>query len=287
MQSLIIQLRRGVQPAAASCGPIAAGGLQPWDGLHQALITLSLSLGKGSHSSAADGRRSLRTAAAAAAASSQQLEAEQGQPGTSSAAVAQEDASLSHLRQRMQAALARGSCGEVLRLLPPDGGAAAGWPPRQRAALFDLALAAAADSADAELARRLVGHMWRLGVPVGLMAHTAVLRALCAAGRHADARHYLWSVPSKRRRTPMFTVLLQACNRAGEGGAAAAAPGGACFSPAALGGRAAATPLSGKVSTSCGGGCCCCCCRRHRHRARMLRAVPAGRALRPRRPLLD
>jgi hypothetical protein len=114
----------------------------------------------------------------------------------------------------MQEALGRGDCGTVLRLLP-SASAAAGWSPTDRAALYDLALQAAADSGDADEARRLVGRMWRRGVPVGSVAHTAMLRALCGVGRHADALEYLRRVPAKRQRTAMYSTLLRECNRQG------------------------------------------------------------------------
>ncbi len=53
-------------------------------------------------------------------------------------------------------------------------------------------------------------------VPVGILANTAVLKALCAVGRRAAALDYLRGIPTKRQRTPMYTWLLRSCNDAGE-----------------------------------------------------------------------
>lgn len=53
-------------------------------------------------------------------------------------------------------------------------------------------------------------------VPVGILANTALIKALCAVGRRAAALDHLRKIPTKRQRTPMFTWLLRSCNEAGE-----------------------------------------------------------------------
>lgn len=205
-------LRRGVQPPATTCCR-SAGALEPWDGLQHALSTLAMGV-----TAAADpvpGRQQRGAATSAAAAAQQHAPSSSG---PDAAQAAEHATALHRLQQQMREALTRGRCGEVLRLLPRDGGAspaATRWSPQQRASLYDLALRAAADSADLEEARRLVGRMWRRGVPVGTVAHTAMLRALCSVGRHADALTYLAGVPTKRQRTHMYTLLMRACNEAG------------------------------------------------------------------------
>ena len=126
-------------------------------------------------------------------------------------------------QQAMQAALQAGNFAEVLRLLGESEAAAAAaaaggaaWRPLDRAALYDLALRACAQHGDAQQARRLVSAMWRQQVPVGVMANTALLQALCAVGRHAAALDHLRTVPVKRQRTAMFTLLLRHCVDRGE-----------------------------------------------------------------------
>lgn len=127
-------------------------------------------------------------------------------------------------RQQMQEALARGDYKGILNLLKASeakasaaAGTPAAWHPLDRAALYDCALQASAQRADADRTRYLVSKMWKQGLPVGIVATTSVLRALCASGRQAAALEHLRQIPSKRQRTPMFTLLLRSCNEAGAG----------------------------------------------------------------------
>ncbi|KAL4855833.1 Pentatricopeptide repeat-containing protein [Chlorella vulgaris] len=208
---LVAALRRwAVQPGAAASCCRPAEWPQPWERLRMAFSTLPLDVGASGNPDYAPAR-----SAASAAASPPPPTSHPAPSGRQDGnARKQPPSSLQQIQQHMQEALGRGDCGTVLRLLPPDS-AAVGWSPTDRAALYDLALQAAADSGDADEARRLVGRMWRRGVPVGSVAHTAVLRALCGVGRHADALEYLRRVPAKRQRTAMYSTLLRECNRQG------------------------------------------------------------------------
>ncbi|KAI3424904.1 hypothetical protein D9Q98_008288 [Chlorella vulgaris] len=208
---LVAALRRwAVQPGAAASCCRRAEWPQPWERLRTAFSTLPLDVGASGNPGDAPAR-SAATAAASPPPPTSHPAASGRQDGNGRK---QPPSSLQQIQQHMQEALGRGDCGTVLRLLPSDS-AAAGWSPTDRAALYDLALQAAADSGDADEARRLVGRMWRRGVPVGSVAHTAVLRALCGVGRHADALEYLRRVPAKRQRTAMYSTLLRECNRQG------------------------------------------------------------------------
>jgi hypothetical protein len=196
----------------------------------------SRALGAQGHYGAASGSAAV-TAAAAAAAKQQRAIS-----NSSSAVLAEERGPALRLRQQMQGALQRGEYGQVLQLLwrgereaeaaaaaaaaagrcstrddtpAVATAAAAAWHPLDRAELFDCALRVCALRADADEARRLVGLMWRRQLPVGIVANTSLLRALCAVGRQADALQHLRSIPTKRQRTQMYTLLLRSCNEAG------------------------------------------------------------------------
>lgn len=85
------------------------------------------------------------------------------------------------LAARMEEALASGKPRAALRLLPPEGALPLATL-KQRIAtaqVFDAALRACASLGYGVWAVTTATRMWRAGVPVGTVAHTAVLRALC------------------------------------------------------------------------------------------------------------
>ena len=143
--------------------------------------------------------------------------------GPPQAAPAAPAASLADLQREMDAALREGRPRAALRafLSPAAALAATAGDALAAASLFDRALRACAASADASYALALVAAMWRAGVPVGRVAHDALLRALCAAGRRGDAGRYLARLPSRALTPVMFTSVLAAFNAAGDAAGAA------------------------------------------------------------------
>lgn len=211
-------LRRGLQPTSLTAFSRCAALPQPWQVVHNALSSIAVDA---DGVAGQQGAAAPPSAAAAAAAASSQPSAWQPQHAGSTA---RPPAALVEVQQAMQAALHSGNFAEVLRLLGESEAAAAAaaaggaaWRPRDRAALYDLALKACAQHGEADHARRLVSSMWKQEVPVGLMANTALLQALCAVGRHAAALQHLRAIPSRRQRTPMYTLLLRYCVDRGAG----------------------------------------------------------------------
>ncbi|KAL4437214.1 hypothetical protein ABPG75_004353 [Micractinium tetrahymenae] len=216
MQPMAALLRR--QPATPCTR--SHGGPWQWGALRQWLSTLS----------ASDEAASQQQGAAPAAAPPPPRQ--QQNRRRLSDVLAEERAPALALRRRVQEALERRQFGAVLQLLHDSEGIsdsggepalagsqpppAASWHPYDRAALYDCALWACAQRADPDEARRLVDRMWREQVPVGILANTSVLKALCAVGRRATALDHLRAIPTKRQRTPMYTWLLRSCNEAGD-----------------------------------------------------------------------
>ncbi len=77
--------------------------------------------------------------------------------------------------------------------------------------VYDFALQAFASQGDAEHAERLVSSMWKQKIPVGRVANSSVVKAMCAAGRHADALKYLKSISSQRSDIVGYNILMSEC----------------------------------------------------------------------------
>jgi pentatricopeptide repeat protein len=125
------------------------------------------------------------------------------------------------VKEAMELCLRSGRHREVIKRLRSaeaslQGDLSGRTDPAHLAPLYDLALLACAALGDGEGALRLVGRMWRFGIPVGFVAQGSTLKALCAAGRRADALRHLRRVPRRRLSAAMFNAVMAACNRAGD-----------------------------------------------------------------------
>lgn len=83
--------------------------------------------------------------------------------------------------------------------------------PMMVADAYDFALQAYAIQGDAAKAERLVSNMWKQKIPVGRVANSSVVKALCAAGRRRDALKYLKSISSHRSDIVGYNILLNDC----------------------------------------------------------------------------
>jgi hypothetical protein len=83
--------------------------------------------------------------------------------------------------------------------------------PMMVADAYDFALQAYAIQGDATKAERLVSNMWKQKIPVGRVANSSVVKALCAAGRRRDALKYLKSISSQRSDIVGYNILLNDC----------------------------------------------------------------------------
>lgn len=83
--------------------------------------------------------------------------------------------------------------------------------PMMVADAYDFALQAFASQGDAGQAERLVSSMWKQKIPVGRVANSSVVKAMCAAGRHADALKYLKSISSQRSDIVGYNILMSEC----------------------------------------------------------------------------
>jgi pentatricopeptide repeat protein len=137
-----------------------------------------------------------------------------------STAAAAAPQSLPQLRQLMEEALRAGRFSEVPQLLRASDCRvvvpAAAESPVAVAQLYDCALKACAAAGDGQGALRLVGAMWRRGVPVGRVAQGSALKALCAAGQRQEAMAHLKSIPGGRLTPVLFNTVLSACASAGD-----------------------------------------------------------------------
>ena len=88
---------------------------------------------------------------------------------------------------------------------------AAASNPMMVADVYDFALQAFASQGDAGQAERLVSSMWKQRIPVGRVANSSVIKAMCAAGRHADALKYLKSISSQRSDIVGYNILMSEC----------------------------------------------------------------------------
>jgi len=77
--------------------------------------------------------------------------------------------------------------------------------------VYDFALQAFASQGNAGQAERLVSSMWKQKIPVGRVANSSVIKAMCAAGRHADALKYLKSISSQRSDIVGYNILMSDC----------------------------------------------------------------------------
>lgn len=80
----------------------------------------------------------------------------------------------------------------------------------QMADACDFALRAYANLGLPDLATRLVSTMWQRGIPVGRVANSSVVKALCEAGRLEEALRYLKSVSAQRSDIVGYNVLFTA-----------------------------------------------------------------------------
>lgn len=243
MQGLATLIRRGVNQQQVTACSRAAAAPWHWDALRQSLASIAgadAAIGEQRGAAPAAAAAPARAAAATAASPPprQQLWKAEVPAEARAEALA--------VQQQMQDALAQRDYNEVLRLLHESEGfadrpgssnsagssssssgsrkasnaaaasaPAAAWHPYDRAALYDCALRACAARGDPDEARRLVSRMWKQQVPVGIVAATALIKALCDVGRRAEALEHLGGVPTKRQRTTMYTALLRSCNDAG------------------------------------------------------------------------
>ena len=80
----------------------------------------------------------------------------------------------------------------------------------QMADACDFALRAYANLGMPDPAARLVSAMWQRGIPVGRVANSSVVKALCEAGRMEEALKYLKSVSAQRSDIVGYNVLFTA-----------------------------------------------------------------------------
>ena len=80
----------------------------------------------------------------------------------------------------------------------------------QMADACDFALRAYANLGMPDPAARLVSAMWQRGIPVGRVANSSVVKALCEAGRFEEALKYLKSVSAQRSDIVGYNVLFTA-----------------------------------------------------------------------------
>lgn len=83
--------------------------------------------------------------------------------------------------------------------------------PMMVADAYDFALQAFALQGDARQAERLVSSMWKQKIPVGRVANSSVVKAMCAAKRYGDALKYLKSISSQRSDIVGYNILMSAC----------------------------------------------------------------------------
>ncbi len=83
----------------------------------------------------------------------------------------------------------------------------------QMADACDFALRAYANLGLPDLATRLVSTMWQRGIPVGRVANSSVVKALCEAGRLEEALRYLKSVSAQRSDIVGYNVLFTEARR--------------------------------------------------------------------------
>lgn len=76
---------------------------------------------------------------------------------------------------------------------------------------YDFALQAYAATGDARKAEKLVSTMWKSNIPVGRVANSSVVKALCAAGRRGDALKYIKSISAQRSSVVGYNILLNEC----------------------------------------------------------------------------
>ncbi|KAI8101682.1 hypothetical protein M9434_006749 [Picochlorum sp. BPE23] len=76
---------------------------------------------------------------------------------------------------------------------------------------YDFALQAYAATGDARKAEKLVSTMWKSNIPVGRVANSSVVKALCAAGRRGDALKYIKSISAQRSSIVGYNILLNEC----------------------------------------------------------------------------
>ena len=80
----------------------------------------------------------------------------------------------------------------------------------QMADACDFALRAYANLGMPDPAARLVSSMWQRGIPVGRVANSSVVKALCEAGKLEEALKYLKSVSAQRSDIVGYNVLFTA-----------------------------------------------------------------------------
>eukprot|EP00890_Picochlorum_soloecismus_P001345 jgi/Picsp_1/2210/NSC_05674-R1_pentatricopeptide repeat-containing protein len=76
---------------------------------------------------------------------------------------------------------------------------------------YDFALQAYAADKDAGNAESLVHRMWKDGIPVGRVANSSVVKALCSVHKRSDALRYLKSVSAQRSDIVGYNILLSSC----------------------------------------------------------------------------
>lgn len=76
---------------------------------------------------------------------------------------------------------------------------------------YDFALQAYAATGEAMKAEKLVSTMWKSNIPVGRVANSSVVKALCAAGRRGDALKYIKSISAQRSSIVGYNILLNEC----------------------------------------------------------------------------
>lgn len=76
---------------------------------------------------------------------------------------------------------------------------------------YDFALQAYAADKDAGNAESLVHKMWKDGIPVGRVANSSVVKALCSVHKRTDALKYLKSVSAQRSDVVGYNILLSSC----------------------------------------------------------------------------
>ena len=76
---------------------------------------------------------------------------------------------------------------------------------------YDFALQAYAADKDAGNAESLVHKMWKDGIPVGRVANSSVVKALCSVNKRSDALKYLKSVSAQRSDIVGYNILLNSC----------------------------------------------------------------------------